>query len=140
MNADISIMKEKICVTCANCGYVHEVPKSKRVKKRICDVCERGFNVYPDGKTETIPTVRIQACFIATAAYGTPFEEDIDVLRDFRDDVLAEHHFGRMFIDVYYVISPRISEMISRSEVLRMITRGVLKPIVFVIRHDRNRG
>jgi hypothetical protein len=133
-------MREKIRVTCSNCGCIQEVPKPKKVKRRICEVCERKFNVYPDGRTETIPIVRIQACFIATAAYGTPFEEDIDVLRDFRDDVLEEHLFGRAFIYAYYAISPGIAGIISRSEALRRITRGVLKPIVFVIHHGRDRG
>jgi hypothetical protein len=36
-------------------------------------------------------------CFIATAAYGTSLHEDIDVLRDFRDEYLMTNQIGRVF-------------------------------------------
>jgi hypothetical protein len=45
-------------------------------------------------------------CFIATAAYGTPLHEDIDVLRDFRDEYLMPNLAGRAFVNIYYSSSP----------------------------------
>jgi hypothetical protein len=41
-------------------------------------------------------------CFIATAAYGTPDAEQIDVLREFRDAVLLKNMSGSLFVALYY--------------------------------------
>ena len=123
-----------IKIACANCGYVQEISKPKRMKTRTCGLCEKKFKVSPDGRTESVPTVKIQACFIATAAYETPFASEIDVLRDFRDDILMANTLGRIFVRFYYTVSPPIAKVIAKSEVLRKIVRGVLNPIVFILR------
>lgn len=75
-------------------------------------------------------------CFIATAAYGTPFASDIDVLREWRDYTLRRSVMGRWFVYVYYRISPPIAEMVSRSRVLRCIVRKGLEPVIGMIRVD----
>jgi len=61
------------------------------------------------------------SCFIATAAYGTPFTEDIDVLRDFRDDVLKESPRGQAFVDWYYENGPAAAEFIKDRPMLRFV-------------------
>ncbi|MDI6885187.1 MAG: C25 family cysteine peptidase [archaeon] len=74
-------------------------------------------------------------CFIATAAYGTPLHEDIDVLRDFRDEYLMSNAIGKEFVKAYYAASPPIAEVISEHEGLRMIVReGMVKPLVYIVR------
>ena len=70
-------------------------------------------------------------CFIATAAYGTPFAREIDVLRDFRDKRLLNNYFGVMFVDIYYTLSPSIANIIAKNLFLRKLTRGLLKPVVY---------
>ncbi|GAG59642.1 unnamed protein product, partial [marine sediment metagenome] len=54
-------------------------------------------------------------CFIATAAYGTPTAEQIDVLREFRDVVLLESTAGSQFVFLYYQLSPPVADFISGS-------------------------
>jgi hypothetical protein len=71
------------------------------------------------------------SCFIATAAYGTPFAYDIDILRAFRDRFLVDNAVGRAFVETYYKLSPGPAEYISRHDGLRAATRMVLKPVVF---------
>ncbi|RUM34790.1 MAG: hypothetical protein DSY50_05870, partial [Desulfobulbus sp.] len=51
-------------------------------------------------------------CFIATAAYGTSFAEEIDVLRNWRDDFLEASYPGRLFIRTYYSLSPPVADNI----------------------------
>ena len=41
-------------------------------------------------------------CFIATAVYGDKNAPEVQVLRDFRDNVLMENKLGRIVIDLYY--------------------------------------
>jgi hypothetical protein len=73
-------------------------------------------------------------CFIATAAYGTPLHEDIEVLRDFRDEYLMTNPVGREFVKLYYETSPPIAEVISEHEWLRTIVReGFVKPLVYIL-------
>ncbi|MCF7861987.1 hypothetical protein K9M79_07135 [Candidatus Woesearchaeota archaeon] len=70
------------------------------------------------------------ACFIATAAYGTSMHHDIDVLRDWRDKSLSINPAGRKFIQFYYKISPPIADTIRKSNILRKMTRILLKPLI----------
>ena len=74
-------------------------------------------------------------CFIATAAYGTSLHEDIDVLRDFRDEYLMTNQIGRAFTELYYTTSPPIADMIRDNEGLRTIVRkGLVEPLVYILR------
>ena len=73
-------------------------------------------------------------CFIATAAYGTPFAEEIDVLRNWRDDFLRASYPGRLFIRAYYSLSPPVADNISESDGKRKIVRTALGPIVKVLK------
>jgi len=73
-------------------------------------------------------------CFIATAAYGTPTAEQIDVLREFRDVVLLKSTAGSQFVALYYQLSPPVADFISGSSFLRTLVRELLvDPIVWVV-------
>jgi len=73
-------------------------------------------------------------CFIATAAYGTPAAEQIDVLREFRDVVLLESTLGSQFVTLYYQLSPPVADFIARNVLLRTLVRELLvDPIVWIV-------
>jgi len=73
-------------------------------------------------------------CFIATAAYGTDTAKEIDVLREFRDQVLLSNTLGAKFVSIYYRTSPPIADFISQHEVLRTAVRvGFVDPIVKIL-------
>ena len=73
-------------------------------------------------------------CFIATAAYGTPTAEQIDVLREFRDVVLLKSTLGSQFVALYYRLSPPIADFIAGNEILRTLVRELLvDPIVWLV-------
>jgi len=73
-------------------------------------------------------------CFIATAAYGSPTAEQIDVLREFRDVVLLESTVGTQFVALYYKLSPPIADFISGSSFLRTVVRELLvDPVVWMV-------
>jgi len=78
-------------------------------------------------------------CFIATAAYGTPAAEQIDVLREFRDSVLLESIAGSQFVALYYQLSPPVADFISGNSFLRTLVRELLvDPIVWVVEATGN--
>jgi hypothetical protein len=75
-----------------------------------------------------------EGCFIATAAYGTPNAEQIDVLREFRDVVLLQNTVGSQFVALYYQFSPPIADFIAGNSFLRTLVRELLvAPIVWVV-------
>jgi hypothetical protein len=70
-------------------------------------------------------------CFIATAAYGTETASQLNILRDFRDQVLLKNSLGSLFVEAYYQVSPPVAAFIAKSDFLRAIVRGVLvDPVV----------
>jgi hypothetical protein len=72
-------------------------------------------------------------CFIATAAYGTPTAEQIDVLREFRDAVLLKNTSGSLFVALYYRLSPPVADFIAGKEAVRTLVRDLLvDPIVWL--------
>jgi hypothetical protein len=72
-------------------------------------------------------------CFIATAAFGTPFAEEINVLRIWRDDWLLKNRLGVIFVRFYYKISPPIAKKIRISDTKRSWTRKLLTPFIKIL-------
>ena len=64
------------------------------------------------------------SCFVATAAFGTPWAEEIDVLRAWRDQVLMKSIRGRDFIRFYYIVGPYFAKIVEKSETLAAFTRN----------------
>jgi len=84
--------------------------------------------------TPTLPPLSGRAggggCFIATAAYGTPLAEEIEVLRQFRDEYLLTNPPGRLFVSVYYRSSPPLADFIDDHPALKPMVRAGLSPTV----------
>ncbi|MBM9606300.1 delta-60 repeat domain-containing protein [Desulfopila inferna] len=70
------------------------------------------------------------ACFIATAAYGSLLESQVSVLRQFRDRYLKTNEAGRSFVRIYYHWSPELADFISQSSLLKFAARLVMLPLV----------
>jgi len=76
---------------------------------------------------------KTRGCFIATAVFETPNAPEVLILRSFRDSVLEKHLSGRIFIALYYLISPPIAEWLSRGQIRRKPLRLLLKRVVTFI-------
>ncbi|MFH0810764.1 MAG: fibronectin type III domain-containing protein [Pseudomonadota bacterium] len=71
-------------------------------------------------------------CFVATAAYGSPMAEEVVALRIFRDRWLMDNRLGRVFVGLYYALSPAAARFISGGDRLRCMVRVALMPVVGV--------
>ncbi len=69
-------------------------------------------------------------CFIATAAFGSPMEKHVQILKDFRDIYLLKSRPGIAFVKTYYKYSPQIADVIAQHGVLKSIVKAGLMPFV----------
>lgn len=74
-----------------------------------------------------------RACFIATAAYGTPLESHLTTFRNFRDGALLKSAAGAALVDVYYTTSPAIADAVAEHPVLALVVRLVLTPVAWLL-------
>lgn len=65
-------------------------------------------------------------CYIATAVYGNYRSPQVLVLRKFRDRVLATNVFGRVFIKVYYYLSPTVAKWLKDAKKVNKVVRTIL--------------
>jgi hypothetical protein len=87
-------------------------------------------------KIETLDRAvgEVDACFIATAAYGSSMANDVESLRSFRDRVLRSTALGELAVETYYTLGPAFASVIGESELLRSTARGMIKPVVDKLR------
>jgi C1A family cysteine protease len=69
-------------------------------------------------------------CFIATAAFGSPLEPHVQILRDFRDRYLHGHVAGSVLVQRYEDLSPPVARIISEDEMLKAAVRLSLLPLI----------
>jgi predicted Zn finger-like uncharacterized protein len=82
---------------------------------------------------------RRRLCFIATAAFGSPFAAEVETLRRYRDEVLAHSTLGRLLVRVYEIVSPPLAAVLSRSARGRATVRCLLRPVAAFCRRRLKR-
>ena len=73
-------------------------------------------------------------CYVATAVYGSYDCPEVWTLRRFRDYDLAESWYGRIFIRVYYAVSPAIVHWFGKMEWFQRFWRDRLDTLVKKLR------
>jgi hypothetical protein len=98
---------------------------------RAYDGCH---NAGPVSITHVVTTARVSgsvdACFVATAAYGSLMANDVEMLRRFRDMALETNALGELGVETYYTFGPALAGVIGESDLLRESARDALRPIV----------
>lgn len=125
---------------CINCGHTEfEATGSHGV---FCIKCGEGFTSWPckdcgtkNPTKNTYYILRNQGCFIATAIYGGENAYEVELLRDFRDRKLIILPYGRLFVKFYYLLSPFIALLITKTKVLRPFLKlSFFNPFINLIR------
>lgn len=70
--------------------------------------------------------VKRKGCFVATACYGDYDAPEVLLLRKYRDEKLVATKFGRILVEIYYLISPFFARLIENSEFLKRIVKKYL--------------
>lgn len=72
-------------------------------------------------------------CFIATAAFNGVNAPEVLFLRNWRDRVLLTNKVGTLFVEIYYVASPPLAQVLDRLSILKPIVRVFLGFLIFCI-------
>jgi len=108
----------------ADTGVISGKPTRAGVFDFTVTVTDAAVPIAATATAELSITIK-RACFVATAAYGTDTAKGIDILREFRDEVLLPSSLGARFVSFYYEMSLPIASFISQNEVLRTAVRVV---------------
>jgi hypothetical protein len=74
------------------------------------------------------------SCFIATAAWGAGWTEELRALRWFRDQFLVGQPIGEGLVRSYYAYGPILADMIATVPPARAAARAALRPIANLAR------
>lgn len=113
------------------------IPITGSTQFRIQNTDENGVTVTSSPMTPAEvppPPTPARVCFVATAAYGTPFAKEIDVLRVFRDRFMLRNWFGKLLVKSYYALGRYPAKIIRCSETLRFAVRKVLSVVVDILK------
>ena len=69
-------------------------------------------------------------CFIATAAFNSPMEKHVVLLKNFRDNFLLTNSPGKLFVKSYYQYSPAVADFIRQHESAKTVVRILLYPLI----------
>jgi hypothetical protein len=87
------------------------------------------------GQLMSIYKTSNEKCFIATVCFGSSDSKEVVLFRRFRDEVLLKFLLGRIFITLYYSLSPRISIIVDGNMILKNFFKNlVLNPLYHLIR------
>lgn len=118
---------------CEDCGSLYaKIGNSGLVS---CDTCNHPSEFwvciecgYINRMGETIYDIK-SGCFIATATYGSYNAPEVIFYRMIRDRFLMDNICGRMFVNMYYALSPSIAEKIHTNKKLRVCSKKFLDKV-----------
>jgi len=88
--------------------------------------------------TTQVQTMTPRRCLIASAAYGSELEPDVQYLREFRDGKAVSSYAGSNFMKIfnafYYSFSPAAADVISSSPKYANTVRVLLYPMIGILR------
>lgn len=111
----------------------------EEVKKMANQYYREKYEIRGSGSnTNSISGIKIDTssgstCFVASATYGDAYHPDVILLKSFRDEFLIHTALGRIFIDAYWIIGPRLSILVQKSLILKSFSRWIISKLIKLI-------
>ncbi len=102
--------------------------------KKIIDNYAKRIQKYDP--TYKAPEVQTGGCYVATAVYGSYDCPEVWTLRRYRDYTLAETWYGRMFISLYYTISPTLVKWFGETKWFKKMWKPKLDKMVMRLNRE----
>lgn len=104
------------------------------VKYSLCKNCYNvGVSMQKSAGLSHKSTGSNQNCYIATLCYGDVNSPQVEVFRQYRDNTLSKKFSGRLFITLYYLISPKIVRLLKDKKHINKLIKNVLDKLVIYI-------
>jgi len=104
-------------------------------KESLRGLCNQlSVPTYSSSSSSGSSSDKKSGCYIATMAYGSYDHPQVMILRQFRDQVLAQSLFGRWFIDRYYHYSPKLVEYLHNKNTVNRLVRFTLNQLIKIIK------
>lgn len=87
---------------------------------------ERRRRKLDNAKKNLVVSGAKEGCYIATAVYGGYDKPEVMKLRIFRDSVLKKNCIGRLFIRIYYRISPQMAKSLPHHPYINHMIKKIL--------------
>ncbi|MFA5404886.1 MAG: CFI-box-CTERM domain-containing protein [Ignavibacteria bacterium] len=129
----IKYYKEK-----TNCGLKDAKNYVENLEKLLIVSNNTRKGISSESGSQRPSPTKTEGCFIATVCYGSYDAYEVVVLRRLRDNVLNNFSCGRLFIKIYYAISPASAKLIDKSKTVKAILRkyflsGLVKKLEKII-------
>ncbi|MDO4328517.1 MAG: CFI-box-CTERM domain-containing protein [Lachnospiraceae bacterium] len=122
-------IKKRITETLASpVNRVHHFIKEK--EKKAPEEIIKAEMPNPSSLTDATQSREKRGCYIATCIYGSYDCPQVWTLRRFRDDKLAKRRIGRIFIKIYYAVSPALVKQFGDKELFQVFWKKCLDGLV----------
>lgn len=113
------------------------IPKLANKDIQVEEMMKRVQKIQKYDSTYQTPTVSTVGCYIATSVYGSYDCPEVWVLRRYRDNSLSKKAGGRLFIKVYYALSPTIVKCFGNMQWFNKLFKTKLD---FMVKKLKTRG
>ena len=136
--------------TFSECGCLKQIDIPMRVKSIESNAFEKCYalstvniqnpniHIWNDAFVHTLYANKASSggCYIATCVYGSYDCPQVWTLRRYRDDTLGATWYGRLFIRVYYAISPTLVKWFGKTTWFKRMWQGRLDKMVSKLNND----
>lgn len=134
LNAIIIIKGEKEAIKYKNETKISLLDNLKVIKENEKNIHVFSSNVSDDlifgGSKPYSSSSNSSGCYIATMAYGDYNHPQVLKLRRFRDEILHNSLLGRIFIKLYYAVSPKLVKHLQHSYKVNIYIKNLLDKFI----------
>jgi hypothetical protein len=110
-----------------NIQYFLDVQRYNSTSSELTTDQLKNFCAAP---SEVIGVLGDKNCFIATATFGSALHPYLNILRQFRDQILLKYSFGKKFVKWYYKNGPQGAHWIEKNDFIKPFVKLLLIPLI----------
>ncbi len=110
-----------------NIQYFLDVQRYNSTSSELTTDQLKNFCATP---SEVIGVLGDKNCFIATATFGSPLHPYLNILRQFRDQILLKYSLGKKFVNWYYKNGPQGALWIEKNDFIKPLVKLLLIPLI----------